>query len=144
MSIKRQFEVDFIPKFGVNHDFMKIYNRMGTTMGNIVLINNLLNLLEMREGLNKEFPTLGLANEFLKLSFVSIGQIDNILGNIQNAIRNQLGHDGVDLSYTIKNPESPQSDITVKISIDGIPGSIDVDVINTLYNSKAIATKYSK
>lgn len=141
--ISQKFETDIVPRIGINNDFMRIYNRMNNTMGNIVVINNLLNLLEMRAGINKEFPSLGLAQEFLKLSFVNMSQIDGMLDNIALAIKNQVGYE-VDLSYEINNPESPQSYITIKLSIDNIPGSIDIDVVNTRYNSKAIETKYSK
>lgn len=141
---KKKIEVDFLPRIGINNDFMKIYNRMNADMNNIMLINNLLNLLEMREGSNKEFPDIGLAQEFLKLSFAPLSQIDIMLSNIKNTLIEQLGHDGIDLSYSINNPENPQSDITIKISISGIPGNINLDVVSNHNNSRAIATSYAK
>ena len=142
--VKQKSEVDFIPKLGINHDFMKIYNRTNAELGNIVLVNNLLNLIEMRKGINKEFPDIGLAQEFLRLSHIDLDKIDYVLSNIKADIQNQLGHEGIDLSYTVNDPESPMAYITVKLTIENIPGSIDIDVVNTTYNSKAIATKYSK
>lgn len=144
MAEKSKQETDFIPRIGIDNDFTKIYNDNVIQPGDYLMINNLLNLIEMRIGTNKEFPSFGLAQEFAKLSHMNVSDLDQALSNLQESIIDQLGHDGVELSYKLKNPESPHSDITIQITLDNLPGIILVSTTKTSYNSIAISTKYAK
>lgn len=144
MAEKYKYETDFIPRIGIDNDFTKIYNGNAVQPGDYLLINNLLNLIEMRIGTNKEFPSLGLAQEFAKLSFMNVSDMDQALNNLKEKIVNQLGHDGVEISYKLKNPENPHSDFTIQITLDNLPGVILVSTPKTNYNSIAISTKYAK
>lgn len=144
MTNKYKQETDFVPRIGIDNDFTKIYNDTVIQPGDFLLINNLLNLIEMRIGTNKEFPSFGLAQEFAKLSHMNVADLDQALNKLQEKIVDQLGHDGVEITYKLKNPESPHSDFTVQITLDDLPGVILVSVPKTSYNSIAISTKYAR
>ena len=143
MSGKKVTQIDYIPKIGVNNEFIKLYDRYNHNMENILTINNILMLIETRKGTNKEFPNFGLAQEFRKLSFINVLKIDEVLNEIKMLLTEQSGHEDIEMSYEIINPESPQPDIRVIIKVSNIQGNFEVTVANKMNNSKAIATKYA-
>ena len=141
-----KFETDIVPKIGITGDAARIYNSRVEQPGDLLLINTLLNIIETRKGVIKEFPGFGLAQEFAKLSFLNINDLEQEIQTLQEQIIDQLGHDGVELSYTINNPESAtHKNISLKITLDNLPGAILVDIPKTNnYNSISISTKYAK
>ena len=146
MSENYKFETDIIPKIGITGDASKIYNSRAEQPGDLLLINTLLTIIETRQGMIKEFPSIGLAQEFAKLSYINISDLEQQLMYLQEKIIDQLGHDSVELTYEITSPpNAPHKDFVIKLTLDNLPGAIIIDVPKTNnYNSIAISTKYVK
>lgn len=140
-----KIQTDIIPRIGISNDLMKIYNTTSVKQpGDMLLINNLLNLLETRKGLNKEFPDIGLADELLKISFSNRNNISSKLEDLKNEMTKILNHTGISISYKVKDEEDPQSDIVIYIELDDLPGNIFIDLPYAGKNSRAIETKYAR
>ena len=133
-------EVDFIPSIGVSNDLMKISNAISAQPENLVLLNNVLNLLEMRQGMNKEFPDMGLAQELAGFSFNEISELELKLERLKEGLIKQTGHQDISIDYEIKNPELAHSDITIKILIASLPIPITMNIPNSI----PVETKYAQ
>ncbi|MFI3214615.1 MAG: hypothetical protein R3Y24_14950 [Eubacteriales bacterium] len=122
-------KVEFVPKAGIDGDFKKIGSSVFESYDHHRLINIIVNLAGMSKGQNREFPEVGLLEDFLELSHMTDTDAVLKLSYIRDQINAYMDEGAeVDLSpsYSIDGDGYRVMDLTIECS--NIPGKLIVNL----------------
>lgn len=142
MASKNKNTIDFGLKSDIEGNLVRISNNNLNNSDNHLLISNLLTALKIYPGKNRLFPSFGYADDLLEIgaSFKTKQEATTLIHELERKLSE---HFNKEITIT---PEFSmlEDEVTLKIDVGELPGTIMTSIKNNRSGSKTIETKFIK
>lgn len=118
------FKTDIIPFLDITGNFKKITNN-SKNMEERLLYNELITLINMKQGFHPWYPDLGLANIIARFPFSSKSEAAEVMEELETQVSLQLGSECV-TNFKINTDTDGSSYVLIDFKLQGLSDVVTV------------------